>query len=80
MEMNSVVIGERLVETIMAETEVFRCPALYKQITASIEKFELINSTEPELTIDKRNHFETAECVKSIFSATVLACSFRAIG
>jgi hypothetical protein len=80
IEMNSVVVSNgTIVKTIMAETELFICPAVYKQVTVFTEKFELINFTQPELTIDKRNNFETAACVKSILNATVLGCSFQAI-
>jgi hypothetical protein len=80
IEMNSVVVANgTIVKTIMAETELFSCAPLYKQVTVFTEKFELINFTQPELTIDKRNNFETATCVKSILNATVLGCSFQAI-
>jgi hypothetical protein len=77
IEMNSVVVANgTIVKTIMAETELFICPGVYKHVTVFTEKFELINFTQPELTIDKRNNFETATCVKSIANATVLGCSF----
>jgi hypothetical protein len=83
IEMNSVVVANgTIVKTIMAETEVFSCPDLYstfKHVTLFTEKFELIDFAPPGLTIDKRNHFETATCIKSEFNATVLGCSFQAI-
>jgi hypothetical protein len=83
IEMNSVVVANgTIVKTIMAETEVFRCPDRYstvKHLTLFTEKFELIDFAPPGLTINKTNHFEVAACIKSEFNATVLGCSFQAI-
>ena len=87
MEMNSVVINSMIVKTIMAETEVFNCPNPYspshnisKVVTLFTDKFEKFNDIEPQPTIDKANHFESAECVKDEISAEVLGCTFRAVG
>jgi hypothetical protein len=89
IEMNSVVVANgTLVKTIMAETEVFHCPDPYsrahsisKHVTLFTEKFEMIDFTEPpQPTINKTNHFESAECVKNEIFAQVLGCAFRALG
>jgi hypothetical protein len=77
IEMNSVVVANgTIVKTIMAETELLSCAPLHKHVTVFTEKFELVNFTQPELTIDKRNNFETATCIKLELNATVLGCSF----
>jgi len=88
IEMNSVVPPNgTLAKTIMAETEIFSCPdpsslshTVSKQTTLFTEKFEMINSIEPQLTVNKTNHFETAECMKREFNAEILGCTFRTIG
>jgi hypothetical protein len=88
IEMNSVIVANgTIVKTIMAETEVFSCPEpgsvshnVSKHVTLFAEKFEIINSTEPQLTINKTSHFETASCMKRDFNAEVLGCSFQTIG
>jgi hypothetical protein len=87
IEMNSVAVADgRLAKTIMAETEIFTCPdpnyahhSIFKQVTIFTEKFEMINSTEPQPTINTTNHFEIASCIKSELNAEVLGCSFKAI-
>ncbi len=87
IEMNSVVVNSTIVKTIMAETEVFNCPNPYslshnisKLVTLFTDKFEKFNDIEPQPTIEKANHFESAECVKDEISAEVLGCTFRAVG